>query len=394
MIVELVEHQSTYFEKDALPAEAMERLFANYRKKVSIDWPSPKTKGAWRLKSEGWAGFIPLGPDFGVALRPKTPVGNLFRMLEYAYDLKSFQFLPDLANASTLEEFYERLANRLALDVLARGRKGFYRAYEPHDERTAFVRGRLDVADLMRRPWEPNPRCRYEEHTPDTESNRILAWTLFVIARAAIGRDEARRNVRLAFRQIVGLVTLEPVPATACVGRIYTRLDQEYRRLHALCRFFLEHSGPTHEAGDRAALPFLVDMSRLFERFVAAWLEAHLPPEFRLGAQESFVASREAGITFVMDLVLYDRATNRAVAVLDTKYKTAGSMAESDFYQIVTYAKARECANAILIYPAELEKPADVTLQEIRVRGLAFSLDGDLEWAGARFLGQLLACVG
>ncbi|MCX7038200.1 MAG: hypothetical protein NT005_03560 [Spirochaetes bacterium] len=43
-----------------------------------------------------------------------------------------------------------------------------------------------------------------------------------------------------------------------------------------MCRFFLESSGPTHEPGGNLMLPFLVDMARLFELFVAEWLQQHI----------------------------------------------------------------------------------------------------------------------
>jgi len=36
--------------------------------------------------------------------------------------------------------------------------------------------------------------------------------------------------------------------------------------LHALCRFFLENSGPAHSSGGHTCFPFLVDMAQLFER--------------------------------------------------------------------------------------------------------------------------------
>ena len=54
-----------------------------------------------------------------------------------------------------------------------------------------------------------------------------------------------------------------PVGADRCVGRTYNRLNADYEPMHALCRFFLENSGPAHARGDRSMLPFLVNMPRL-----------------------------------------------------------------------------------------------------------------------------------
>jgi len=61
------------------------------------------------------------------------------------------------------------------------------------------------------------------------------------------------------------------------MGRRYIRQNADYATLHALCRFFLEQAGPTHELGRHRMLPFVVEMAALFERFVVAWLRVHLP---------------------------------------------------------------------------------------------------------------------
>jgi len=48
----------------------------------------------------------------------------------------------------------------------------------------------------------------------------------------------------------------------------------------------LEHSGSTHHAGDHTMLPFLVDMARLYELFVAEWLKTRLPKGWSVESQE------------------------------------------------------------------------------------------------------------
>jgi 5-methylcytosine-specific restriction enzyme subunit McrC len=160
--------------------------------------------------------------------------------------------------------------------------------------------------------------------------------------------------------------------------------------MHALCRFFLEHSGPTHQLGDRTVLPFLVNMARLFELFVAEWLKTHLPENLTLKAQEKVAIGEAENLKFNIDLVLSDVYTGKPICVLDTKYKTKEGPDVSDIAQVVTYAEVRGCPHAILVYPQPLFEPLDVKLGDIRVQSLTFPLAGDLEEAGLLFRDKLI----
>jgi len=366
-----------------------EILWRNYGSQVAVDFPSPKTDGQWQLTSQGWVGHIPLSPELAIALNPKVCLSNLFQMLEYAYRLESFRFLEGLIESQSLQEFYERLANVLARRILDRGRKGFYRTYLAETERLPYVRGRLYIHQAIRTPWDVKLQCHFEEHTSDIEDNQILAWTLRRIARSGICTERVLPTVRQAYRSLQGFVTLAPHSPQDCVGRLYNRLNDDYRPLHALCRFFLEHSGPSHEIGDRTMLPFLVDMARLFELFVAEWLKAHAPEDFELKSQERVRIGEGGNIYFNIDLVLYDFSIGSTRCVLDTKYKTPFAPAPDDIAQVVAYAQAKGCHEAVLVYPAPLAESLDDWVGDIRVRSLVFSLDGNIEDAGRVFMQDL-----
>ncbi len=389
-IVELTEYATKSFPREDIPDSVAEALWRNHSAKVAVEFPSPKTAYKWELTAQGWVGYIPLSPELRLWLRPKVELSNLFHMLEYAYHLKSFIFLEGLFECQSLQEFYERLANVLAKRILNRGRQGFYRTYVPRTERLPYLRGRLEIPSLVRAPWDANMQCHYHEHTADVEENQILAWTLFTIARSGMCSERAMPAISRAHRALQGFVTLVPQGPEACTGRLYHRLNDDYRPLHALCRFFLEHSGPHHETGDRTMVPFLVDMARLFELFVAEWLAAHLPEGLELKPQESVAIGDGDTPGFVIDLVLYDTASGTARCVMDTKYKTPTAPSTEDIAQIVAYAEARGCQDVILIYPTELPRPLDATVGSIRIRSLAYSVDTDIEQSGLDLMHNLL----
>lgn len=387
-VISLTEYRPVELAVETMPEALGELLWRNYSNQVQVEFPSPKTGGQWRLTSQGWAGHIPLTPEFQLELQPKVQLSNLFRMLEYAYRL-NFVIWDELVDCQSLADFYERLAHILARRVIERGRKGFYRAYLSRSEPLSYLRGRLDVVEATRSPGRVQLQCDYEEHTADLEDNQILAWTLHRIAQSGLCTERVLPAVRRAYRALQGLVTLQPYPAEACLRRFYHRLNADYQPLHALCRFFLEQSGPGHLLGDRTMLPFLVDMAPLYELFVAEWLKQHLGAGLQLNVQERVNLGDTGGLHFEIDMVLYDLEQDAVRCVLDTKYKVAARPETEDIQQMISYAHTKGCGEAILVYPAPLAQPFDETLRGIRVRSLTFALDGDLEQAGRTFLDSL-----
>lgn len=391
--IELTEYVPARFAAERIPQEWGTLLFRAFGTQVSVEFPTPKTDHQWELVSQGWVGHIPLTAELHLTLLPKVPLANLFRMWEYAYRLRSRRFLDGLIGCDSIEEFYEQLARILAGWVLDRTKKGLYREYVAETERLPYVRGRMNVRSAIRRPWDPRIECRFEEHTPDIEENRILAWTLDRVIRSGICTERVLPTIRRAYRALQGTVGLVPYGADACVGRQYNRLNADYQPMHALARFFLEQTGPTHEVGDRSMIPFLVDMASLFEMFVAEWMTVHLPAEFELQVQKPMDLDEAGTVRFVIDLVIADAITGEARYVLDTKYKAPDGPAADDIQQVVAYAEARHCEEAILVYPTPLPNPLDTRVGDIRVRTLAFPLDGNLEEAGQALLNEIFGYV-
>lgn len=388
----LPEFEERSYSRAELPDDVGERLWREFGsspgKRIEVEFPSPKTDGRWRLKSLGYVGLVPLGRDRLLSLQPKVPITNVFRMLEYAYRLDAFGGPEDVVGARTMQEIYESLARVLARRVRDRGRKGLHRTYVGREERLGVVRGRLDLRRLPRRGPDSRLHCRFEEHTPDHDDNRILLDALDRVLRSGICREQARREARDAHRLLRGAVTPAVFTERDLVGRSYNRLNHDYRGLHALARFFIAHTGPTQRPGGEAMTPFLLDMAQLFEKFVAAWLAEHLPPGLSVQEQESGSYDPEGEIGYRIDLVLYDD-TERPLAVLDTKYKDAAVPASDDVAQVVSYAVRKGCREAVLVYPTALLQPRGFMVGPVKVRTGGFPLEGRLDESGEAFLRML-----
>lgn len=389
-VIDLEEYKAETFARDEIPEDVGEAAWRNYSSQVQVESPSFATDGRWRITSQGWVGRLPLPRGFTLRLRPRVELGNLFRMLEYAYDLKSFSFLEGAYKADSIEDFYSRLAGELARRVLARSYRGLYHNYVGRSDALPYVAGRLDAAALARRPWDVSVECHYHEHTADIEENQILAWSLHTVLRSGLCREPAMTVVRRARQTLLGTVSLKQFKGADCAGRPYDRLNDDYRPLHSLCRFFLENTGPSHACGESEMLPFKVNMARLYERFVAEWLAANLPPPWKIRAQEEFSVGERGVVSFNIDIVLYDSTSGAPLCVLDTKYKTPDRPATDDISQVISYAVAKGCKDAVLIYPAPPATPLDEKIGGIRVRSLTFSLSHDLDLSGETFVKSLL----
>ena len=386
----IIEYREKHFPKEKINQEDGERLWRKFGKQISVDEPSFKNNYQWVIKSLGYVGFIPVSEELSLSIQPKVPLQNLFGMWEYAYKLDKIIDKEDLYSAESMSDFHSKLANILAKRVINRSRKGFYRAYLSRTQKMSYLKGRLEPKHLINRPWDVDLQCTYDEITADVEENQILAWTLFTILRSKYCREEVLPNVRKAFRNIAQYISLNPFSAQDCVKRFYSRLNNDYEPMHALCRFFLENSGPTYEIGGHKMVPFIIKMDQLFEKFVAEWLKTNLPENYRIETQESVNISSTHNIDFRIDLVLYDKVKKRPVCVLDTKYKDDLKPTPGDIEQAAFYALIKDCNKAVLIYPTDLERPMKEVVKGINIRSATFDLDGDLEQAGGEFLNELL----
>lgn len=386
-IIQIKEYEEKYFLKDEIPELVGIDLYKKYKNQLEIDFPNYITGDKWRLKAKGWIGYIPINSDICLKLNPKIPIKNIFGMLEYGYNLKSFKFLEGIINCDSVQYFYNQLAYLFCQKVLERCRKGLYKNYLYKSEQLKYLRGRLDIQETIKNPWNVKFKCYYQEQTTDILENQILLWTVYIIGRSGLCSEKVSLTVRRVFHALQGFVTLQVFRLKDCIGINYNRLNQDYQLLHNLCRLFLDNSVPTHEIGEYIALPFLVDMARLYELFIGEWLKVNLPQGWMIKYQEKIDIAKS--LYFKTDLVVYESLTGVSRFIIDTKYKNTNSVSSDDLAQVIAYAVSKNCKEAILLYPTPLKQPLDEYVGDIRVRSLTFSLDDDFEHAGNTFLHEL-----
>lgn len=349
--IELREERDHFLRREELTEPEAEYVYQRFGGAFEVEWPSPSTEYRYRIRSKGYVGTFPLASGRCLRVLPKVPIASLFRVLEFAYDLPSFEVFDGHATASHVEEVFETLAALLARLVNERVRRGLHKDYVLQRQSHPFVRGRLMTRESTRASFRGSPQlfCEYAEHTAEIEDNHILAFTLNRLRRHSFIRPALAELVMRASRALSATVAGREVPVTACIDRLYHRMNGDYQAMHALCRFFLENTGPSDRGGAHDMLPFSLKMPALFESFVARWLaencRGRFEPQFHAALDES------QGLFFKIDLVLRDPVTHQPKAVLDTKYKFADKPSQSDIQQVVAYATRMRTSTAVLIYP-------------------------------------------
>ena len=390
-VLSLPEFDTREFHPDELleaEGNALWEAWGRDPRRIDVEFPSPRTRGAWRLTNAGHVGVLPVGKDLVLSLEPKVPLRNLFEMLAWAYELEPFESTDELVVVATMSEVFESLARALARRVRARVRKGLHRVYVDRRDRPAAIRGRIDLRHVHRLSTDPRLDCVFGEQTADHEDNQILLFALGRILRAGLCRGEVRYEVADAFRELRHTVGSREFDASALKGRSYSRLNADYRGHHALARFFLESIGASHGIGDSPLLPFQVGMARLFETFVAKWLAARLPEGLTVTDQVGGHYDPAGRVGYQIDLVLRGR-DGLPLMVLDTKYKAHQVPTAQDVSQVVAYAAALGCRRAALIYPWGQTRLEPFSVGAIRVEVVPFDLDGDLEEGGRELLNSV-----
>ncbi len=256
-----------------------------------------------------------------------------------------------------------------ACETLLRG--GLLAGYKELEDDLPVVRGRFLASKQMLRRFGRVDRleCRYDERLTDILENQILREALSCCAAGV-----ANPGVLVRVRRLHTILAAVCSAAFLDIDRIrkdlvYDRLNEHYRESHCLAWLILEALGirDLYSSGKTGCFAFLLDMNRLFERFLFQWLRRVLSgTPFRVESQHSsptilWDANRNRPYTRVIPDVLVERKTQRGERLaIDAKYILYDEkrLAAGNIYQLFLYAfafgKQTEAATpaALLVYPA------------------------------------------
>jgi 5-methylcytosine-specific restriction enzyme subunit McrC len=310
-----------------------------------------------------------------IVLRPKISSANLFLLLDPDAPPET---VPDASAAEPGSEALDFLARRLANEMRSRAAAGLRRGYVERSDQQAFLQGRLDVVAQSRET--PAARARFhtthEEFVPDLAAHRLVKATAELLLTSPFISAPARAALRAALAGYAEVSSLPLDPAAFDVP-----CSSEDRPLIELCRLLVEGLKPADVAGDVAGPSFLLDLERVFERYVERGLRAGLLPGV-LETQREFiyhapVPARQPPLAGRPDFVLRD--AGRVRCVLDAKWKALdGPPPAADVRQALAYAAGLGCGDVRLVYPGRrstawryemTERDIALTVHTLRVVG-------------------------
>jgi len=354
-------------------------------------WVEPTTEPGWfMIRASMWVGTVDLD-TIRVRIVPKVDdLRNVLMMFASVAGLADWSLrTSDYARADLVEGIAE-----LALRVIDHAtRRGLIHGYQALEDRLTVLRGRLDVPELVARPWDVWPiPCRYDEFTADVPENRVLRAAVRVIRRWSTPPEVRRLGAELANR-FEGVSDSElPLVEAALIRE--SPLNEHYLAALALAAIVLEGAGLAHAAGEVEGTSFLIDMNKLYERWMGAELAVRLWPALEVVEQEWIALSRRPRVSMQPDLVF--RAHANRVLVGDVKYKLTGSgfARNPDYYQLLAYTTALELPRGVLIYcQADDAPPRKVTVIGGGQELLCYPVGLGGEWSDVRQRLDALASV-
>ena len=361
----------------------------------SIDiTPVDGTDDQYTLRPGSIVGALEIG-DLSLHIKPKLDINRVLWLACYAlgaFDLRREQF----SFKSEQPELIAVLAQALGDAAGKAFARGLLQGYRVREEALHTVRGRIMVAEQIRRRFDmPLPvEVRYDEYTEDILPNRLIKAAAALLGRMQLS-EEARRGLRHIDATLVNVMPERYRPNDVPEVK-FDRLNGHYEEVVGLARLVLAHQSfePLRD-GEVRARGLLVNMNEVFQCFVTRALREQLGVSEHALRQGWACTLAESGkVPLEPDLSWWDGGT--CVFVGDAKYKRIDdrSIPNADLYQALAYATALNLSDTLLVYAKGEAEPVVHTVRNAgkRLEVVAVDIEGSIEDIRAR-IGELAGKV-
>jgi 5-methylcytosine-specific restriction enzyme subunit McrC len=345
----------------------------------------------------------------------KIPIRNLFYLLSYVWDV-DWEMEWSAIDADKSGDALNLLTKILTISTDRIIRRGLDRGYKDISEEMFGVRGRIDIANTIKRNGFANARltCNFEELDYSVLHNQIIKTTLVNLCHAnGLDKDLREEVLDLTHR----LKAIEPIELSQNVFskvRFHSNI-RAYRLPVSVCKMIYDQLLPSESTGKYEFVNITDEkLFRIFEKFIFNFYKKHLVQTIytkinkeRLGWQETayeggiedFLPTMETDVSLsnatsklVVECKFYESAI-RTRSIGDMNIK--GTFISNHLYQLFAYLKNLEIKDkttlsGLLIYSENGEKvDANYNMQGHKVSIKTVNLDSSPQ----EIYDQMLACL-
>lgn len=337
------EYQKQYFLSfDGSLARAKNYCGFIYTPEVQIDiWPKL------------FDGFLPTDECKSIYIQ------HILYWLSYCTKWK-FPFLKNSLNSIEITDFPEIIINLMASEILRTISEQPIALYEDVQMSLQNPKGRINFRRYLSKGFVSGNHhileCDYTPFQFDNSLNRIIKYVARVLERRAKHKDTLFKLGEILF-------ILNDVSDVSC--SVYDldkiRLNSHYSDYEPIietCRIVLNQLFYNSGSYEQPHWCLLLPMELIFEDFIAGFIKDNFKG-WKVEYQKSnkYLVENPSAFQMQHDIYLTKGDTH---IIVDTKYKTREAIdlasakkgvAQSDMYQMLSYAYRRGCKNVLMLYP-------------------------------------------
>jgi 5-methylcytosine-specific restriction enzyme subunit McrC len=272
----------------------------------------------------------------------------------------------DLSDIDTFPELIINLIARQFFDAVS-GQP--LMIYQPTEEAMLTPKGTINfnryITNSISKGNFQNIECDYEPFLFDNKVNRIIKYCARLLMRQAKFSETQRILQEIIF-------ILDEVEDIHCSSADIVNIKlnsffDEYNLILESCKLILDQQIYSNNSSDLSQWCLLFPMEYIFEDFISGFISQHFSNKWTVKSQKSEMYLSDDPKAFKMRHDIFLTNGERKI-IVDTKYKLRTfekddkkkGIAQSDMYQMVSYAFRRGCNDVLLLYPnidEQISKP-------------------------------------
>jgi 5-methylcytosine-specific restriction enzyme subunit McrC len=330
-----------------------------------------------QIRANNFVGFIQNGDEV-IEIYPKVfrqhlpnPSENekmlMLRHIFYWFSYcRKWNFPFNQASLDTIDvdEFPELIINLIANQFLETVSKQPLTMYQEVEESLITPRGSINFKRYVNSSLShgnfQNIECDYEPFLFDNKVNRIIKYCSRLLMKQTKFSENLRKLQDVVF-------ILDEVEDLYCTIHDVENITlntffSDYSNLLDSCKLILSQQLYSSNTYDLSQWCLLFPMEYIFEDFLAGFLENKFSKDWKIEYQKSdeYLSNIPRVFNMQHDIFLTARHGSKRKVIIDTKYKLRQDnfktdpkkgVAQSDLYQMVSYAFKRGCTDIILVYP-------------------------------------------